>query len=287
MLGVTRKGENAAESKIPISAYLENTICSLEEIADLRKKVQIELLTREETIIQKAIKEETIQAELKAIAGKLKKERELDIYTDGSLANGGIGDSSKKVMGIGWVLARKDINSIENISFSSRLADWPSSTHAELDAIWTAVLVVPCNTKINIFSDSKVAIEGLQNDKPNNSLCELFKIKNRSLIRQIKDCCKAKELELNLTKVKRHSEDFWNDRADNLAKKDLNSDRIIRVDDVNTDKLRALPRWKDNLIDYSIRSFVNITIAIIYEAEWAELSNSKDIAYSSTKSNNA
>ena len=148
-------------------------------------------------------------------------------------------------------------------------------------------MVAPCNTKINIFSDSKVAIEGLQNDKPNNSLRELFKIKNRSLIRQIKDCCKAKELELNLTKVKGHSEDFWNDRANNLAKKGLNSDRIIRVDDVNTDKLRALPRWKDKLIDCSIRSFVNITTAIIYEAEWAELSNSKDIAYSSIKSNNA
>ena len=60
MLGVTRKGENLAESKISISAYLENTICTLEEIADLCKKVQIELLTREEAIIQKAIKEETI-----------------------------------------------------------------------------------------------------------------------------------------------------------------------------------------------------------------------------------
>src|SRR6266487_935154 len=242
MLGVTKKGKNAAESKIPISAYLENTFCTLEEIADLHKKVQIELLTREEAIIQKVIKEETIQAELKAIAGKLKGERELDIYTDELLANRGIEDSSKKVMGIGWVLARKDINSIENISFSSRLADWPSSTRAELGAIWTAVLVAPCNTKINIFSDSKAAIEGLQNDKPNNSLRELFKIKNRSLIRQIKDCCKAKELELNLTKVKGHSEDFWNDRAKNLTKKGLNLDRIIRVDDVNTDKLKALPR---------------------------------------------
>ena len=47
------------------------------------------------------IKEETIQAELKTIAGKLKEERVLDIYTDGSLANRGIENSSKKVIGIG------------------------------------------------------------------------------------------------------------------------------------------------------------------------------------------
>ena len=81
------------------------------------------------------IKEEDIQAELKAIAGKLKGERKLDIYTDGSLANEGMGDSSKKVMGLGWVVARKNYNSIENISFSNRLSDWPSSTRAELGAI--------------------------------------------------------------------------------------------------------------------------------------------------------
>ena len=51
MLGVTRKGKNLAESKIPTLAYLENAICTLEEIADLRKKAQIELLIREEAII--------------------------------------------------------------------------------------------------------------------------------------------------------------------------------------------------------------------------------------------
>ena len=95
---------------------------------------------------------------------------------------------------------------------------------------------------MNIFIDSKAAIKGLQNNKSINSLCELFKTKNCSLIRQIENCCKAKELELNLTKVKRYSENIWNDRADSLTKKGLNSDRVIRVDDINTDKLRALPR---------------------------------------------
>ena len=53
------------------------------------------------------------------------------------------------------------------------------------------------------------------------------------------------------------------------------------------DKLRALPRQKDKLINNSIRSFVNITTAIIYEAKQTELSSSKDIIYSSTKSNNS
>src|SRR5207253_5539542 len=65
MLGVTRKGENLAKSKLPISAYIENISCGSVEYTDLRERAQIEILSREEAIIQKAIKEEDIQAELK------------------------------------------------------------------------------------------------------------------------------------------------------------------------------------------------------------------------------
>ena len=116
-------------------------------------------------------------------------------------------------------ISQQKLHSIENISFSSRLADWPFSTCAGLEAIWIAILVALCNSKVNIFTDSKAAIEGLQNNKSINSLHKLFKTKNCSLIRQIEDCCKAKELELNLTKVKGHSEDVQNNRADSLTKK--------------------------------------------------------------------
>ena len=101
ILEVIRKGENSAESRLPISAYFKSNICSAEELMDLCERVQVEILPREEAIIQKAIKEEEIQAELKAIARKLKGENRLDIYTDRSLANKGIRINSKKVMGIG------------------------------------------------------------------------------------------------------------------------------------------------------------------------------------------
>ena len=95
-------------------------------------------------------------------------------------------------MGLGWVVARKNDNSIENISFSSRLADWPSSTRAELGAIWTALLAASCNTKINIFIDSKVVIESLQNNRSINSLWELFKTKNYSLINRLRTVARLK-----------------------------------------------------------------------------------------------
>ena len=57
-------------------------------------------------------------------------------------------------MGIGWIVASEENSSLDSISFSSRIADWLSSTRAELGAIWTAVLAVPSSTRVNIFTDS-------------------------------------------------------------------------------------------------------------------------------------
>ena len=109
MIGVTRKGENLAKSKLPTSAYIENFSHGSVEFTDQGERAQIEILSKEEAIIQKVIKKEDIQAELKAIAEKLKGKRKLDIYTDSSLAKEGIGDSSKKIIRLGWVVARKII----------------------------------------------------------------------------------------------------------------------------------------------------------------------------------
>ena len=143
-------------------------------------------------------------------------------------------------MCIEWIVASEENSSLDSISFSSRIADWPSSTRAELGAIWTAVLAAPSSTKVNIFSDSQAAIDSLQNNKQARSIRNLFKIKNRSLIRQIQECCKAKNIEFSLTKVKGNSENSWNDKADKLAKVSLSSNKLLRVKDINTDRLKVL-----------------------------------------------
>jgi ribonuclease HI len=98
------------------------------------------------------------------------------------------------------------------------------------------------NSKVNIFLDSKAAIEGLQSYEQVYSIRDLFKIKNRSLIRQIKECCRAKNVILKLNKVKGHSEDPWNNKANRLAKEGLRANNFIRVNDVYTDKIRVIPK---------------------------------------------
>ena len=89
-------------------------------------------------------------------------------------------------------------------------------------------------------------------------------IKNYSLIKQIQEYCKAKNIELSLTKVKKYSRNSWNNKADKLAKVGLSSNKLLRVKDINTDRLKVLLKQNNKLIDCSIRFFANIIISIIY-----------------------
>ena len=145
--------------------------------------------------------------ELSRIVERIRERRVIDIFTDGSMVGEDIGGIEKKRMGIGWVIV-DEISENNSISFKSRIVDWPSSTRAELGAIWTALLVVPYKAKVRIHSDSKAAIEGIQKFGEGLSIRNYFKVKNRCLISQIFDCCKTKKIDLELIKVKGHSKNI-------------------------------------------------------------------------------
>ena len=53
---------------------------------------------------------------------------------------------------------------------------------------------------------------------------------------------KAKNIELSLTKVKGYSGNSWNVKANKLAKVGLSSNKLLKVKDVNTDRLKILPK---------------------------------------------
>ena len=105
----------------------------------------------------------------------------------------------------------------------------------------------------------------------------MFKTKNRSLINQIIDCCRTKNIDLELIKVKSHSMNHWNDKADKLVKEGLLSDLLLEVQDITTSSIRVVPTWRNKLIDSPLRTFINITTAMSYECEWADLSNIKPL----------
>ena len=138
-------------------------------------------------------------------------------------------------------------------------------------------MAVPYETKVRIYSDSKAAIEGIQNSKGIMSIRSHFKIKNRSLISQILDCCNTKKLDLELTKVKRHSMNIWNDKADKLAKEGLSSCIGIEVQELMMGRIGITPKWKDKTIDSPLRSFVNLTVVTAYETAWADLNSIRPV----------
>src|SRR6266542_3547806 len=137
----------------------------------------------------------------------------LHIYTDGSMIKSHNIDGEQQItMGAGWII--KDTE----LSFKCGVEHFPSSTRPELMAILTAVLAVPIQAIVIIYTDSQAAIDGINGILQTNSSRQIFKMANNSLLGVIKQLISAKGLDFNMEKVKGHSGIEGNDKADQLAK---------------------------------------------------------------------
>ena len=145
-----------------------------------------------------------------------------ELYIDGSLQRDNTQHTS--TMGLGW------FNVISNTSFSCAVNKWPSSTRAELAAIWTALLTIPSHSSVNIYTDSSAAITSINNVLFTTKGIKWVKLNNKSLLQHIHSCIKGKNLDFYLHKVKRHSNNLYNDTADLLAKGGLASDLLLDLD---------------------------------------------------------
>ena len=213
--------------KAPLLAYTEEKDLHPNYNTSQEVSVEITADNLESAIIQRVVKNKKIERELVNAYEELKEEEIIRYYTDGALA-GSSRELESGRMGAGWIVRNKEeIGS--NISFSCSIENWPSSTRAELGAIWVVLLTASSRSQVHIFTDSKAAIEAIEKCMGNNKLRSWFKMKNRSLLRQIKDCCIAKSLKLSLHKVKGHSGDKWNDQADLLAKEGIKEINILEI----------------------------------------------------------
>ncbi|GBB87610.1 hypothetical protein RclHR1_14090002 [Rhizophagus clarus] len=136
----------------------------------------------------------------------------LIFYTDGSLSMDG---TNKSIMGTAWV----EVSSPVNDTFQCSTAHLLSSTKAEVLAILTAIIAAPIYCHVTIHTDSKNAIDTFNKTGCTNlSQRRIMKLNNFSLWILIHRLIKTKSLRVELLKVKAHSGQSYNDKADRLAK---------------------------------------------------------------------
>ena len=78
---------------------------------------------------------------------------------------------------------------------------------------------------------------------------------------------KKKELDLNLIKVKAHSNIQYNEKADILAKEALKFP-TIEWKDLDSPKIITEIKWQDTVLDAPIRQFVKKTNTKIMTHQW-------------------
>ena len=125
-------------------------------------------------------------------------------------------------MGSSWIQTQ---GPNPNTSFKTGSAYWPSSSKAETIAIFTALLTIPENKNVKIHTDSQTCIDTfnkLLKPHPKFTIKKLLKTTNWTIWTKIMETVQSKKLKVELIKVKAHNGDFFNEKADLLAKEALN-----------------------------------------------------------------
>jgi len=134
---------------------------------------------------------------------------------------------------------------------------WPSSTRAEIVAIFIALLTAPIQANIRIHTDSLSAIRALQNNQIDHTRHWLRKT-NALWIAKIGAIIKEKQLKVEYVKVKGHSGNEYNDIADSLAKEGGSQSIVNLVNSFehNIKHLFFFPFYFNIPIEQKLRKFV-------------------------------
>jgi ribonuclease HI len=262
-----KSSENGKSLNLPMQ-HITDTI---ERKKKLVKKEQIprDLISIQEenwdiTFIKKVITEESARLKLLEVLESNSKDMDLIFYTDGSYRKST--ENHRSSLGYGLVQIDSQNRVIRDISGS--MQDWFSSTRPELRAILEAVLVSPSKSKVAIFTDSKAAIEAIHNALAIDTTREWLKSTNSSILIAIKEAIQSKNLLFSLHKVKAHSGNLFNEKADKLAKEGAEANSPKEIVEISTKGLVYHPIWKNSPIESPLRSFIKKITNTIYRAEW-------------------
>ncbi|CAB4379139.1 unnamed protein product [Rhizophagus irregularis] len=247
---LTKKIDGASYRIVtPIDLFRRRTLTLPSVFPDEQRLVTVDIPAFDHSLIAKLIKTPVLVDELSRINIVLQKMATecFHFYTDGSIGNKA--PFQTYIQGVKQNRSCNGRRIDQDVSFSCGIKYHPSSTRSELLAIMTALLAIPSNTELTIYTDSQAAIDGINriSDALNRRGRKLLKLNNYVILFTIHDLIITKSLKLNLIKVREHSGDYWNDMADEIAK----NEREIAG------------------IDRHIRSFTRFVAESLEEVQWS------------------
>src|SRR5581483_5074218 len=182
------------------------------------------------------------------------------------------------MMGAGVIVAQEEgitDDEAKKLSVSACLSRWPSSTRAELAAIFLVLLVSPENSEVVIHCDSQAAIDGIQDilllDRRGSLTARTWlKQTNRRLKNYILTIIHEKKIYLSLVKVKAHIGIRFNELADEVAKEGANDPKLFfDLNLANIDTFSTFsPYFDNNLIDVNYRRFFMSILKSFGNEQW-------------------
>jgi ribonuclease HI len=221
---------------------------------------------------------EEISKTLQDIKNKTQGWENIDIYTDGSLETY---IHNNKRMGIGIVMLNQETG--EKITTNGRCENFPSSTKAELIAIATALEIAPKKANVNIYTDSKCAIQAITTIENNQN--KLTKKANYITSTLIKETIEKREGVTRINKVKAHAGNILNKEADKEANKGREKTlrHNITVNAGNLTSLKATIKWKEYDLDTNINEFGKTICNAKWLSKWATQNRNLKITDNNTE----
>ena len=222
-------------------------------------------------LIDLLIEAQQVSNRLKIIASALRSVDNIQIYTDGSLQ---YDVSSMATMGFGWMVVNN-----EAFEFSASAILWPSSTKAKMLACLSTLMVVPVNATVTLYTDSAATITGFEklDEFRNLSARRREKILNFQLWMTVAHIIECKCLTVNMIKVKAHSGDRLNDRADKLAKEAAVSAPRLNIIYLNLPGINVELTVDNLTLETSSRKSIKTLFEAQYFSQFLNLHHNADI----------